>query len=471
MQDTRTSDGLEDGQASVPMSSKDSYNEASALVYTDDKNESMLGGISLASLGPALVCCLADGDAGSLFVAAQSGRRWRYSLALVQIMLVPILFAILEALVRTGVSEKRGFGAMVRAHFGMKVAGLSLVLLLTSCFGAIISEMSGISSVAALWGLSEGAASLFTCVFVIAIVVCCDYRQTEMVALCFGLFELTFVVVLVYMAPPLSDVLPGMLAFDFRSNSFLRMLAANIGSVVMPWMLYFQQSAVVARRLTTTKEVAQERTQSLLGSTVAQLIMVATMMVLAAVPSEVKNLNSIQDIHMAIQPIFGAFASRIVVSMAFFGGSICAIFVVSLAAAWAVCDTLGDGADGVFSLDRTLAEAPRFYASFVGIVVTGAFVLLACPNAIKLNVYIEILNAVTAPLTLLCLYLCVTGASMHAKLRVVGTHRCVIMTLFALTSAVAITSTIASMLPEDDDTVERESAKNLLPIFSQWGQS
>jgi len=404
----------------------------------------------MTSLGPALVCCLADGDAGSLIVAAQSGARWRYSLTLVQILLVPILFAILEALVRTGVSEKRGFSAMVRAHFGLKWALLSLVLLLISCFGAIVSEMSGISSVASMWGCSEALASLLTALFVIFIVVLCDYKQVERVALCFGLFELVFVFVLIRVHPSLSEVLSGMIVFDFKSNSFMRMLAANIGAVVMPWMVYFQQSAVVARRLTTTKEVAQERTQSLVGSILAQLIMVATMIVMAATPPEAKSLDSIRGIQVALLPVFGHIMSTILVSVAFFGGSVCAIFVVSLAAAWAVCDVCGDGAEDPFSLDKTLLEAPRFYASFVVIVVAGALVLHLFPNVIQLNVYIEVLNALMVPMSLMFLFLVVTGPSTHAKLRITGVHRMVILGLFSLTSAVAITSTIASFLPEGD---------------------
>lgn len=310
--------------------------------------------------------------------------------------------------------------------------------------------MSGISSVAALWGCNEAVASIFSALFVISIVVFCDYRQVERVALFFGLFEVVFVLVLIKVHPSLGDVLKGMVVFDFRSNSFMRMLAANIGAVVMPWMVYFQQSAVVARRLTTTKEVAQERTQSLVGSFLAQLIMVATMMVLAATPREARDLDSILGIQVSIEPLCGPFMSRVLISMAFFGGSICAVFVVSLAAAWAICDTIGDGAEGSFSLDKTLSEAPRFYASFVVIILAGALVLHAFPNVIKLNVFIEVLNAFMVPMSLMFLFLVVTGPNMHAKLRIVGVHRAVLLGLFSLTSAVALTSTVASFLPEGD---------------------
>merc|ERR1719305_735460 len=113
--------------------------------------------------------------------------------------------------------------------------------------------------------------------------------------------------------------------------------------------------------------------------------MVAVMIVLAATPQEARNLESIAGIQVALAPIFGAVLSKVLVSFAFCGGSVCAIFVVSLAAAWAVSDTIGDGTEDTFSLDQKLMEAPKFYGSFVMIVLAGSLVLLACPNVIKLN--------------------------------------------------------------------------------------
>merc|ERR1719502_1679667 len=100
------------------------------------------------------------------------------------------------------------------------------------------------------------------------------------------------------------------------------------------------------------------------------------------------------------------------VSMAFFGGSVCAVFVVSLAAAWAVNDTVGSGEEDPFSLDKAFSEAPRFYCSFVLIVLSGALVLLAFPNIVSLNVYIETLNAFMVPMSLIFLFLVVTGPTI-----------------------------------------------------------
>ena len=80
---------------------------------------------------------LADTDVGSLITAAQSGARWGYSLLLLQILLVPILYVVQELTVRLGTATGRGHGELIRAHYGpvwawisyggLVVAGLSLL--------------------------------------------------------------------------------------------------------------------------------------------------------------------------------------------------------------------------------------------------------------------------------------------------------------------------------------------------------
>lgn len=50
----------------------------------------------------------------------------------------------------------------------------------------------------------------------------------------------------------------------------------------MPWMIYFQQSAVVARRLQNPEQMAEERTGTLLGSVLTQMIMIGALVTLAA---------------------------------------------------------------------------------------------------------------------------------------------------------------------------------------------
>jgi len=71
-----------------------------------------------AVAGPGLVVMLADTDAGSVITAAQSGAEWGYRLLLLQLVLVPILYAVQELTVRLGIVTAKGHAELIRDHFG-----------------------------------------------------------------------------------------------------------------------------------------------------------------------------------------------------------------------------------------------------------------------------------------------------------------------------------------------------------------
>src|SRR5487761_2134902 len=97
--------------------------------------------------GPGLVVMLADTDAGSIITAAQSGAQWGYRLLLLQWVLVPILFVVQELTVRLGMVSGKGHGDLIREHFGIGWAWLSVGTLVLACIGALLSELSGLAGV------------------------------------------------------------------------------------------------------------------------------------------------------------------------------------------------------------------------------------------------------------------------------------------------------------------------------------
>lgn len=64
----------------------------------------------LSTIGPGLMTCMADTDGPCLITAALSGAQWRYSLLLLQIGLVPILFIAQELAVRLGIVRPTRLG-------------------------------------------------------------------------------------------------------------------------------------------------------------------------------------------------------------------------------------------------------------------------------------------------------------------------------------------------------------------------
>merc|ERR1719387_1025060 len=115
----------------------------------------------------------------------------------------------------------------------------------------------------------------------------------------------------------------------------------------------------------------EEKAGTLVGSCLTQLVMIGTLVTLAAA--------HVTDIVLALSPMLGTTLAKVFVSLAFVGGSLCAALVVSLAASWAVCEATSKDKENYnisFSLDMPLGEAPAFYGCFLAIVIIGAGVLL-----------------------------------------------------------------------------------------------
>merc|ERR1719401_330589 len=102
-----------------------------------------------------------------------------------------------------------------------------------------------------------------------------------------------------------------MFRHKFQDAEYLQIVASNIGAVLMPWMIYFQQSAVVARKL-KPKDVGHEKANTLFGSFLTQLVMAATIITFAG--SRPKNLEGVQDMDKVLAPIIGGVTSKVMLT-------------------------------------------------------------------------------------------------------------------------------------------------------------
>lgn len=393
----------------------------------------------LGAMGPGLLVCLADTDAGCLLVASQSGYRFGYSLITMQIFLIPVLYMVQELTIRLGIHTKQGHTACVRERFGKFWSWISCALLVISCTGAIVSEMSGVASVLELWGASPWLGAIVASVSVIVAVMSCNYRQVEVFGIFAGLFELVFVGTMFLMKPVPHEIVEDMATIHHRASYWL-LFSSNIGAVIMPWMVFFQQSAVVARRLSTQADLEQERKHTLSGSVLTQVVMIGTMVTLAAAPKVGKDLNSVRDIQQVLAPVFGQTASVVLISLAFIGSALCGAVVVSLTAAWAICEAARW--EDPFSMDRPISDSPRFYGVFLAIVAVGAGIHMLGVNVIRLNVIIEVVDSFLMPLVLFFLWLLVTGPILPAEARVFGSHKVMLAIIFSVVSMTGVATGI-----------------------------
>jgi NRAMP (natural resistance-associated macrophage protein)-like metal ion transporter len=359
--------------------------------------------LALVVAGPGLVVMLADTDAGSAIVAAQSGAQWGYRLLLLQLLLMPILYVVQELTVRLGLATRKGHGELIAERFGKGWAWLSVSTLLVSCVGAMLTEFSGIAGVGLLFGISPWISISLTVIFLVVVATTGSYRRVELVAILIGLFELAFVAVAFVSHPSGTAMLQGMAHMPLGDRQYLFLLAGNVGAVIMPWMIFYQQSAVVDKGLDIS-HLKPARWDTAIGAVVTQVIM-AAILILAATTIGAKNpnasLDTVQQIADALIPFLGSFWGKVIFAMGMLGAALVATIVVSLTAAWG----LGEVTGYKHSLAHHPFEAPWFYGIYVVSLLIGAGIVLSGVNLVKLAVSVNVMNALLLPIVLGFLYL------------------------------------------------------------------
>jgi Mn2+/Fe2+ NRAMP family transporter len=359
-------------------------------------------GLALAALcGPGLIVMLADTDAGSVITAAQSGAQWGYRMILPQLLLVPVLYVVQEMTVRLGIITERGHGALIRDSFGPWWALLSAGTLFLSSVGALITEFAAVAGVGQMFGVSRWVTIPIATAFLIGLSLTGSYRRAERIGIAIGLAEVAFIVAMLMSHPSVSAMARGAVTMPLGNSSYLYLLAANVGAVIMPWMVFYQQGAVIDKGLDASA-MRGERRATAIGAGVTQLIMVAVLVALAATVGRSSGgggvaLNSVGQIAAALRPFLGTTGAKILFGAGFLGAALVAALVSSLAGAWGLAE--------IFGWKHTLNERPSrrtagFYVAYAFAHVAGAILVLASVDLVSLAVDAEVMNALLLPVVL-----------------------------------------------------------------------
>ncbi|CAA7600423.1 Natural resistance-associated macrophage protein [Acididesulfobacillus acetoxydans] len=350
----------------------------------------------LATLGPGITVMLADTDAGSMITAAQSGARWGYRLLLLQLLLIPILYFIQELTTRIGIVTHQGHGELIRAQFGPKWAWFSVATLFVSAVGALVTEFAGIAGAGLVFGIPPLLSVSSAAALLILITAMGRYSFVERTAILIGLFELVFLPGIFFAHPDPSVIVRQLTGGQpLYDKTYWLLIAANVGAVIMPWMVFYQQGAVVDKGLRPSN-LKFSRLDTAVGSVVTQIIMGAVLILTAATIGRVapnSSLANVQEIAHSLTPFLGQ-GGKILFAVGITGAALIAAIVVSLAASWAFGEVLGFRC----SLNNTWKEAPVFYGLYSGGIVFAAFLVLLGIPLISLTVAVEVMNALLLPI-------------------------------------------------------------------------
>lgn len=354
-------------------------------------------------MGPGLVVMLADTDAGSIITAAQSGAQWGYKLLALQFILMPILYIVQELTVRLGLVTGKGHAQLIQQHFGRYWAWFSVATLVLSCIGAVLSELSGLSGVGTLMGIPAPVTMVLVVAALLIMAFTHSYLTVERIAIGIGAFELVFLLVAWLAQPSFGEIAVNAFNMPVTDSKYLYLVSANIGAVIMPWMVFFQQSSLVEKQL-SARDLPAARLDTVFGAILTQLIMAAVLIATAATigkSSGDQALDTVQQISDALTPFLGNFGGKLLFGLGMSGAAMVATIVVTLTAA----RTLGE----VMGVNHSLADAPKdapwFYGIYTATLVIGALIVLSGVNLVTLSVGVQVMNALLLPIVLGFLYL------------------------------------------------------------------
>ena len=353
----------------------------------------------LAVAGPGLIVAFADTEAGSVTIAATSGAQFGMKLVLLQLLLIVPLFVIQEMTARLGSISGRGHAALIRDNYGLGWAWVSLGTMLVTNVAALVTEFIGVAGAAMIFGFPPALLVILAATILIGIAFTGRYKRAEYFALALCLLELLFVPAAFAAHPSLGSILhDGILGSQPLGNrDYLILVAGNIGAVIMPWMIFYQQSATVDKQL-QADDLPMARIDTAFGAIFTQLIMIAIIVTTAATLFvHHQQVEDAAHAALALVPLTGAHWAGVAFGAGLLGAAMIGALVVSLATAWA----FGEAFRWPCSLNFNCTEAKRFYGLYAAMVLVSACVVLI-PKLplIKITVYVEAFNAFVLPIVL-----------------------------------------------------------------------
>ncbi|WP_146627296.1 divalent metal cation transporter, partial [Oenococcus oeni] len=177
---------------------------------------------------------------------------------------------------------------------------------------ALLTEFVGVAGVGELFGISKWITIPIATIILVGIAFSGSYRRVEKVGIIVGLAELAFVVAMVMVHPQMNELLSGLTSIPLGEPSYIYLVAANVGAVIIPWMIFYQQGAVVDKGL-SKKTIKKERHDTAVGTLITQGIMIVVVVTFAATIGRLgkhPSLNTVGEIVHALVPFIGSWQAK-----------------------------------------------------------------------------------------------------------------------------------------------------------------
>ncbi len=330
----------------------------------------------LAIMGPGLIVMVGDNDAGGVSTYAQAGQNYGTSLLWVLLLLIPVLIVNQEMVIRLGAVTGVGHARLIFERFGRFWGAFSVGDLFLLNFLTIVTEFIGVSLALGYFGVSKYVAVPVAAATLVAITSTGSFRSWERFMYVFVAANFLVIPLLILAHPNVGEMVHHTFVpsiYGGASSTAVLLIIAIVGTTVAPWQLFFQQSNIIDKRI-TTRWINYERTDTVIGAFVVVIGAGALMAVTAFAFAGTSDFGHFAD----AGTVASGLASRLGASAGTFfaiillNASLIGAAAVTLATSYAFGDVFG----AKHSLNRGPLDAKLFYASFTLMVMAAAGIVL-----------------------------------------------------------------------------------------------
>lgn len=349
--------------------------------------------------------------------------------------------------------------AMLRHDVGPVCAWLLSALLLLTCLLGLLSEFSIIGQTLAFWGVPVWGSNAIVSFTLLAVASTGSYHVAERIGLAMGACQVMFFVTMFLAVPNAATVTADVVKFPLAEKGFARLVTANIGAVIMPWMLAYQQSAICNKGLGEDRQehLSFARIDTFLGSCFTQGVMAAMLVTVAAGIRPGQSVDTVHHLLDIFTNVMGSYGrARLLLTFSIVGACMVAAIVQTLCAAWTVEQAMGRAtatfADGCSAevaskevrtywqrFRENIALRPIFYAAYTAACIGSFLFTLIFDQAVDLSVWTEFCNGILMPPIVFTLWY-MSAFNLPEDCRLGRVYTWVLFVVFSICSAFCLGS-------------------------------
>jgi len=369
-------------------------------------------------IGPGILVMLGENDGPSMLSYAATGARFGIGFFLPFVVLTFVMACVVQEMtVRLGAATHRGHAELIFDRFGPFWGWFSMIDLMVGNFLTLVTEFIAIRAGLGFFGVRPIFSVLGAWIVLFVALMAHRYWTWERITLVAAMFNLIFVPVALLSHPHWGAIghslftwkpLPGGL-----TQETVVILLADIGATVTPWMLFFQQSAIADKGL-TTHDIRFGRVDTVVGAALAALAALATIIATAPLFAHGMGAGNFEaaEFAQALRPFVGQWGSALFALGMFEAGMVAAI-TISTSSAYA----FGEVAHRPHSLNLPFKQGKSFYLVLILEAAAAAgLVLIPGIPLVYIVLMVNVIAVLAMPPALLFLYMLVNDREIMGDL-------------------------------------------------------